>query len=461
MLRALLLPLLLITATTSYAARPNIVAIVTDDQGQWACGAYGNEDIVTPHMDSLARDGLLFRKAMTVCPVCSPSRASYFSGRWPTEVAITDWISPQEAQEGLGLKERIWPEVLHAAGYRTGLFGKWHLGELPAFHPKQKGFDEFFGFLAGGNRPMNPTLEVNGETEELTGPLPDLLTSAAIDFIKAGENAKQPFLVCLHFRAPHLPYLPLPDEDLAPFKNLDPKVAKFPGAEIDQLKKMQRDYYASIHSVDRNVGRLLKTLDESNLRENTLVLFTSDHGYNNGLHGVDTKGNGQWMAGGVRGPKRPNMWDTSIKIPLLIRWPGVTPAGRESDFPLTTLDMFRTMLGAADVDMPENVVVHGEDCSAVFKGESGPKRDEVFGMYDLHNGGLAYLRMIRTGRYKYIRHFRAKMMDELYDLEADPEEAQNLARRANPNARKVLTDLETRLTAWQKSIDDPVLRDAY
>jgi len=443
--------------STGFAERPNVIAIVTDDQGQWACGAYGNPEIQTPNMDRLAREGLLFRNAMTCTPVCSPSRASYFSGKWPSELGITDWISGDEAQEGVGLKPFIWPMLFQQAGYRTALIGKWHLGEQPQFHPTQKGFDEFFGFLGGGNRPMNPTLEVKGETQALKGPLPDLLVDSAMEFVS--QSREEPFLLCLHFRAPHLPYLPVPEEDRAPFADLDPTIPDVAGSDAQQLKKWQKDYYASIHSVDRNIGRLLRHLDELDLTKNTLVLFTSDHGYNNGRHGVDTKGNGQWIAGGVRGPKRPNLWDTSLKVPMIVRWPGKTPAGTTTDFVFTNLDLFRTMASVANLTVPEEAHIRGEDCSAVFRGEPGPARDTVFGMYDLHNGGLAYLRMIRTERYKYVRHFRARMMDELYDLRADPEETRNLLNRQGQTRVQELPSLKSQLHDWQLSIGDPLLKD--
>lgn len=450
--------LVLLSGMPLFAAdRPNIVAIVTDDQARWAVGAYGNSEIKTPQMDRIAREGALFRNATTATPVCSPSRATYFSGRWPSEVKIHDWIAPDEAAAGVGLSEMTWPALLQQGGYKTAMIGKWHLGDRPQFHPHQKGFDHFFGFLGGGNKPMNPTLEVEGKEQQLTGPLPDLLTDSAIDFVR--KNQAGPFLVCLHFRAPHLPYLPVPDEDSAHYKDLDPSIPDLADSNPKVLKQWQRDYYSSISSVDRNIGRVLATLDELKLTDNTLVLFTSDHGYNNGRHGVDTKGNGQWWRGGVRGPKRPNMWETSITVPLLIRWPGVVKPGDVVEEPVQNLDMFRTMLGVAGVTLPAGLIVHGRDYSPRLRGRPLEPVPAVFGMYDLHNGGLAYMRMIRTDRFKLIRHFRARGMDELYDLQKDPDEEKNVI--SAKGQAEVLKKLQADLTAWQQSIDDPVLSDAY
>src|SRR5690242_15690246 len=166
------------------AAEPekwNVVSIVTDDQGAWALGCYGNKECRTPNMDRLAREGARFLNAFTPTPVCSPSRASMLCGLYGTQVGITDWIDPTESAAGLGLPPNVatWPKALHQHGYRTALIGKWHLGTQPRFHPTKNGFDHFFGFLGGGNRPMDPTLETNGQTRAFKGSLPDLLTDDA------------------------------------------------------------------------------------------------------------------------------------------------------------------------------------------------------------------------------------------------------------------------------------------
>src|SRR5262249_50419330 len=159
-------------------------------------------------------------------------------------------------------------------------------------------------------RPMNPTLEVDGKEKTLTGSLPDLLTDDAIRFIE--KSSDKPFAVLLHFRAPHMPYAPVPEEDSAPFKKLDPTIPESPGIDKAQVKQWTRDYYASVHSVDRNLGRLLDRLDQLKLTDKTVVTFTSDHGYMIGHHTLHAKGNAYWIAGGVHGPMRPNMFEESI-----------------------------------------------------------------------------------------------------------------------------------------------------
>jgi arylsulfatase A-like enzyme len=436
----------------------NIIAIVTDDQGCWALGAYGNREVKTPHMDRIAREGARFANAFTATPVCSPSRASFMTGRYGTQVKITDYISPAEGQGGVGLPQdaMTWPEVLQRAGYVTALIGKWHLGNLPQFHPARRGFNHFVGFVGGGTTPMNPTLEVNGKPQKLQGAEPDVLTDHALEFIKA--NKGRAFALSLHFRAPHLPYGPVPEQDSAPFKNLDPTIPNFPGLDAKQVKNWTRDYYASIHSVDRNLGRLLKFLDEAGLADSTIIVFTSDHGYMIGHHGCHTKGNATWIVGGTNGPRRPNMFDDSLRIPLLIRWPGVVKPKTEVKELVSNIDTFASVLGMLKVPAPEKYKQEGKDFSPLLRGEKVAWRDAVFAQYDLHNFGLAYMRSIHTGRYHLVRYHFAKNKDELFDSESDPSELKNLY--TSPKLQDIRERLEQRLTAWEKSIDDPVLRGA-
>jgi uncharacterized sulfatase len=437
------------------AKRPNLLVIVTDDQARWSVGAYGNRESRTPHMDRLARQGARFLNAFAATPVCSPSRASLLTGRYGTQVGITDWITPQQAQDGTGLAPSAltWVRVLQRAGYRTGLIGKWHLGALPLCNPTRHGFDSFMGFLGGGNTPMDPTLEVNGETKKLKGSLPDLLTDAAIDFVT--KNRDRPFALMLCFRAPHRPYGPVPPEDLAPFKELDPALPHFPGLDIPQVKQWTREYYASIHSVDRNLGRLLQALDALGLARDTIVLFTSDHGYMIGQHGLHGKGNAQAVAGARKGEQRPNMFDDSLRVPLLVRWPRVVKPGTEVRALVSNIDTFASVLGMLDVPVPRDYRQEGQDFAPLLRGQRAAWRNAVFAQYDLHNGGKASMRSVRTERWHLVRQYLANQPDELFDLEHDPGELHNLYGKAE--SRAVRDDLQRRLDVWMRSVGDPVV----
>ena len=436
-------------------ARPNIISIVTDDQALWSIGVYGNRESRTPNMDRLAREGARFLNAFACTPVCSPSRASFLTGRFGTQLGVTDWIDPKEAKAGKGLPADAvtWPRVLQQHGYRTALIGKWHLGETPAQHPTKLGFDSFFGALGGSFRPKDPELELNGRPAKVEGFGADILTDAALRFVET--NRAGPFALLLHFREPHLPYDPLPEQDLAPFKDLDPTIPDFPNLRTNQVKNWTRLYYGAIHSVDRNIGRLLARLAELNLDTNTIVLFTSDHGYMIGHHGLHTKGNAHWVSGGSSGPKRPNMFEESIRIPLIIRWPGVVKPGLELADTVSNIDTYASVLGMLGIRPPRRWQQEGSDFSPLLLGQKRATHDVTFGQYDLHNGGLAFMRMVRTREWKLVRHYFTNDLDELYHLAEDPGETKNLY--LDPKHEPVRDELQQRLTAWQRGIRDPIL----
>jgi uncharacterized sulfatase len=187
-------------------------------------------------------------------------------------------------------------------------------------------------------------------------------------------------------------------------------------------------------------------------------MFTSDHGYNIGHHGIHTKGNGHWVLGGVQGPKRPNMWDTSLRIPLLIRWPGGVKPGTRVERVVANIDTFPSMLALLGVPMPAGYAQHGRDFTPLLRGEQPAWDDTLFGQYDLHNVGLAYMRMVRTPYWKLVRHYRSAGLDELYDLKNDPDETRNLYSAAAH--QEVRRQLQERLLTWMKGIDDPLLKPA-
>lgn len=442
--------------------RPNLIAIVTDDQGYWSIGAYGNKDSRTPNMDRLASEGALFTNAFVSTPVCSPSRASFLTGLHGTQVGITDWINMNQSGAGVGLPPQTltWPEVLQKNGYATALIGKWHLGRLPQHHPTRHGYDHFWGMLNGGtSRLMNPRMEVDGKLTQLKGPVPDLLTDESMRWIEASVEADpdKPFALSMHFREPHLPYGPVPQEDSAPFKDSDPSLPDAAHLDAAMTKDLYRKYYASIHAIDRNLGRLLAKLDELKLSENTIVLFTSDHGYNVGHHNLHGKGNAVWIGGGAHGPKRPNMFDSSVRTPLLVRWPAVVKGGTKIEQQVSNIDTFATVLGMLGVPQPEGSKQHGRDFSPLLRGEKvSDWPTDVFAQYDLHNAGIAHMRMIRTPVWKLVRHHLTSGHNELYDLQNDPGETRN--RYFDKKVMDIRDGLQERLTAWQKSIDDPVLK---
>lgn len=446
-----------VSAADEAPSCPNVVFLYTDDQARWGMGAYGYEQVATPNMDRIAREGALFRNAFVTTPVCSPSRVGMFCGRYGTQVGITDWINPQtEPELGLDPSAVGWPELLKAGGYATALFGKWHLGVPDRFHPTRQGYDHFFGFRTGGNQPLDPTLERDGVERAFEGSLPDLLVDDAIEFVRAHREG--PFLASVHFRAPHTPYAPVPEEDSAPFADLDltipdPRGFRLP---VERTRQLTREYYGSIHSVDRNIGRLLDVLDELGIAGETIVIFTSDHGYQIGHNGLWHKGNATWLAEGHEG-RRPNMFEESIRVPLAVRWPEVVEPGTEIDAVVSNLDLFPTILDLAGIGTPENLHVEGRSAAPLLRGEPVEWDDTLFGQYDMHHGAVARMRMVRTPEWKLIRHFEPGVEDELFHLAEDPEEERNLV--GSEAHRTTFLRLNRRLHLWMASIGDPLLSD--
>lgn len=432
--------------------RPNVLFIYTDDQARWSIGAYGRADTRTPNLDKLAREGAMFQNSFTTTPVCSPSRAGLMTGLYSTQVRISDWLNPAtEPLAGLSPSFLIWPELLKANGYATSLAGKWHLGLEPQFHPSRSGFDQFYGFRGGGTVPQNPILEEAGGQAKKSGFVANLITDKTLEFVKKHQH--ETWLAAVHFREPHAPYVPADPVDMAAVADLKIELPNVPGLTKVRVEKLRRDYLAAVHGVDRNVGRLMQLLDELHLTENTLVIFTSDHGYMIGDHGLHHKGNATWMVEGRKG-LRPNMFDDAIRVPLIVRQPGRVPAGTKPDQVVSQLDLFPSILSWVGLGMPENLKIEGRDASLSFAGKSIPEWDEtLFGQYDLKHSGTANMRMIRTRKWKLVRHLEAGSENELYDLSNDPDERVNLWGQLQ--FKEIQSELLMRMIERMKQLKDP------
>ncbi len=437
---------------------PNLVFIYTDDQARWGMGAYGNAEVKTPNLDRLAAEGALFLNAFTMTPVCSPSRASLFTGKVPTELGIEDWIDPKhEPEVGLAPEFITWPKLLQKAGYKTALIGKWHLGTAARYHPTRNGFDHFVGFLGGGIDPKNPTLEVEGKPRTFEGYASGVLASEAIRFLE--QNRHEKFLLCLHFRAPHAPYTPVPEEDERLYEKLDPAVPAVAGLPAEKVKKLVREYYSSISSMDRSAGRLLRALEDLKLAEKTAVLFTSDNGYMIGQHGLHHKGNAAWLVEGKSG-HWPNCFEESIRVPMALRWPGIVKPGTRVDRVVSNLDFFLTILAMAGVAPPEGYICRGRNFLPLVRSGAAVSADSwndaLFGQYDMHHYTRARMRMLRTPGWKLVRHFEPGGENELYDLVKDPGEVHN--RASEKEALPILRRLQSDLSRTMASVRDPLER---
>jgi arylsulfatase A-like enzyme len=438
--------------------RPNFVFILVDDLGWADIECYGSTFYETPNLDKLAQSGMRFTDAYAACPVCSPTRAAILTGRHPVRLDITDWIpghdpqnrkllGPQDKHE-LPLEETTVAEVLQQNGYSTFFAGKWHLGS-DGYFPEDQGFDINKGGHHKGSPPggyyapyKNPKLQDGPDGEYLT----DRLTDESIHFLK--ENRENPFLLYLSFYTVHTPIQAcqkhiayFEEKAAALMKNENPE-----RAEHDGFTKLLQDnaaYASMVFAMDENVGRLLMTLDDFGLAENTVVFFTSDNG------GLSTLGR-HWAPTSNEPLRAGKGWcyEGGIRVPLIIRAPGRTTPGTENSEPVTSMDYFPTMLDLANLPHMPNDHVDGKSLVPLFDGTTRLNRDALYWHYP-HYHGSAWTpgAAIRARDWKLIEFYEYEKV-ELYDLKNDRAEQKNLAD-SMPEKRD---DLLTMLHHWQKEL---------
>lgn len=478
---ALCLVLILFSPLQSRAQqkRPNIIFICTDDQAYWTTGASGNRQAHTPHLDQLAKEGAYLSNMFVTTPVCSPSRSSIFTGRYSSENNISDFIvdpghklfKPVEGTIGLDTNRTTFASLLANAGYTTGLVGKWHLGNWTLdssrkFHPTHYGFQYYMGLTGGGTKASDAPLEEEGVVSVHKGLTEDILTDRAISFIKT--NKDHPFLLCLMFRAPHGPWLPVAPEDWSNYENMDPSIPNpdYPNLDTAKVKDMTREYLASVTAVDRNVGNLLEQLRQLNLSDNTIVVFTADNGMNMGHNGIWHKGNGIWVTTtfppstpNINRKYRPNMYDNSLRVPGIIKWPGAIKPGTRISNTVTTLDWFPTILQMAGVSMPSADTVRGKSITSLLRGEkTGSWNNDLYAEYSMIHYCRALMRCYRTPEWKLVRDFLNPDRDELYDLKRDPEESQNLIQSKDKKIKAIIEELDKKIIERMTQINDPLLQ---
>ncbi|WP_052010185.1 MULTISPECIES: sulfatase-like hydrolase/transferase [unclassified Alteromonas] len=451
---------------------PNIFFIYTDDQAPWAIEGK-NPNAVTPNLNRLAEQGMSFPNAYTTTPVCSPSRAGLLTSRYGFELGIDDWINDHLKsktltghQLDLGLSSEFdsWPKQLQDNGYYNGLIGKWHLGKKPEYHPNNFGYNEFIGFLGGGTTPIDPHLTVNGKKKSETGLTVDVLTDHAIDFLERNKNKK--FLLSLHYRAPHYPFEPVSESDRSAIAEdvalLHPD---YPDLNKHRAKMLLRGYLASVKGIDRNVGRLMAHLDTLGLADNTVVIFTSDHGYAIGQNGIWHKGNGFWLLntppeGTPTIPKgqRPNLYDSVLKVPLIVRWPDKVPAGAQNLSTVSNLDFYPTIMDIARLDLPEETTIRGQSVIDALKDENVVTSTDYFAAYSTLHQSITGMRMYSDGKHKLVRDFKNTGRDEFYDLERDPHETSNLLEGTLSDIQLAeLLRLDTTINTKMRMLSDPLI----
>ena len=397
--------------------RPNLIIILTDDQGYNDVGFNGCTDIPTPHLDKLAASGVVFTNGYVSYPVCGPSRAGLLTGRYQDRFGFTTnpSIDPNNPISGLPLEEETIAQVLAKVGYKSAIVGKWHMGTHPNFHPHNRGFDHFYGFLAGGLSYFpelmtlndlsevtrkwqwyNMKVERDGKKIEIDDYLTDALTDAATDFIDSQSSQENPFFLYLAYNAPHAP-LQATEKYLSRFNHIE--------------NKRRRTYAAMVSAVDDGVGRVIKTLADHNIEESTIVVFLSDNG------GAITKNSSNNAP--LRGAKS-DLFEGGIRVPFALQWKGTVPSGQIFNDPVISLDILSTIAGVTQAPIASERPLDGINLIPYLTGQTTGAPHDILFWRKWEQNALA----VRQGAHKYVIN-RKNMKPALYDLGEDIDESNN------------------------------------
>ncbi len=446
--------LFLILSAACFAAQPNIILIVSDDQGYPDLGCIGTKPLITPNLDKLAAEGLRGTSFYVTWPACTPSRGSILTGRYPQRNGLYDMVrndmvnyghrftdeeyavSP-EMTLGLDVREVTIGDMLHKAGYATGCVGKWDMGQAKRYLPLQRGFDFFYGHGNNGidyythERYGVPSLfRGNERTQEDKGAyVTDVFRREALRFV--GEHAgKQPFFLYLPFNAPHgassfgegttAGEKKVTEGVQAPEKY----VAVYRGKMKDE--RLAR-YYGAVTCMDEAIGALMDSVEKSGQKDNTIILFLSDNG-----------GSGNGGNAPLKGSKG-TMWEGGLRVPFIMRWPGKLPAGKVTDEFLTSLELVPTLLAASGAKFPEGVKLDGFDMLPVLRGELKSPRKEMFWQR----------RGDKAARFENWKWVESEKGAGLYDLSADLGEKHDLSAE-KPEIAKMMSE---RFAKWRSEMD--------
>ncbi len=432
----------------------NLLLIVSDDQGPWALGCAGNEEIRTPHLDALAASGVRLSHFFCTSPVCSPARASLLTGAIPSQHGVHDWIrggnvGPDAIRYLEG--QTTYVDLLAAAGYTCGLIGKWHLADSAT---PQHGFSHWFVHQAGSSTYHDAPMTRDGRLFAQPGYLTDVLAADGVAFLQRHAADATPFYLGVHFTAPHSPWVGEHPQELVdsyadtafescpqepPHPWSQPKGPHEQAAQHDPRPALQ-GYFAAVTAMDAAIGRILAALDTLALRERTLVGFVGDNGFNAGHHGIWGKGNGTFPL---------NAYEESVRLPAIFAHPGRIPAGRTIDALISGYDLKPTLLDHLGLSDPTAERLPGRSAAALLARSQTGEREHLV----VHEE-YGPTRMIRTHEWKYVHRY-AYGPHELYDLTRDLGERRNLAD--DPSHANTVRALRAELSAWFHRYVDPAL----
>ena len=433
----------MISCSTNEEQPPNVIVIISDDQGYADVGFHGSEEIFTPNIDRIANNGVIFSEGYVSYAVCSPSRAGLITGKYQNRFGYTRNIllAPKDSTMGLPLTEQTLPDVLRKANYKTKAIGKWHLGAHESLVPERRGFDEFFGFIIGGHRYFPEDLTINDLTEarrQMDGYitriydngnridtkkyLTEELSDNAVKFIE--DNSDNPFFLYLSYNAPHTP-LQATKRDLE--RNMHIEVEK------------RRTYAAMVSSMDDGIGLILDKLEEKKITDNTIVIFFSDNG---GVEWYNFSDNG--VLRGIKG----DFFEGGIRVPFTMQWPQKIKPGITYDKPIIALDVFATVASAASAEKYIKNNIDGVDLLPYLTGDK-------FGLpheYLYWKNPDKDIDVVRDERYKYLR---IKNDEYIFDLKNDISEETNIINSSKP----IYDRLKSQFKEWEKGMIDPVFLD--
>jgi arylsulfatase A-like enzyme len=421
----------LIVLPSAEAKPPNVIIIFMDDLGYGDVGSYGAKDISTPNIDRLARQGVRLTDCYAAAPLCTPTRAAFMTGRYQHRVGIENVFTPRDVDKGLSPAEPTLPRLLKNAGYTTGLVGKWHLGFKPEFGPNRHGFDEFYGFLSGAhdyyshvNEAGKQDLYENERPVTLTGYITDEIARRAVSFID--RHAAERFFLDVAFSATHWPFQP-PDMSAPP---AIPAGDDF--VEEWAAGGTRADYVRMLESADRAIGAILAALDRHQLRDSTLVIFTSDNG-------------GEWLSRmGPLSQRKGSLSEGGIRVPCIFRWPARLPAGKTSAQTAITMDLTATILVAAGAS--SNQPLDGIDLVPILARKQKPLERNLYWRSAWPNSPE---KALRSGKWKWISTSpRMLFPGQLFDLSIDPGERNDLAIEHSDLLKK----FKAMYVQWEKEV---------
>jgi len=449
--------------------QPNVVLILVDDMGYGDFGVFNDSLSRTPTLDNLVAESVCLTQHYSASCVCAPARAALMTGRYPHRTGAIDTLNAR-GLDRLALREVTLGNLFKSTGYATGLVGKWHLGSVdPRYHPTARGFDEFVGFRGGWSDYYDWTLDYNGSFHKSDGRyLTDVFTEEAVQFIR--RHRQEPFFLYLTYNAPHTPFQ-APEEDVQPFM------------ETGQFTAAVSILYGMIQQMHTGVGRVLAELDRQGIADNTIVLFTSDNGPHFGGEGEMCATRFNCGFNGAKG----SVYEGGIRLPMIIRWPAGLDGGRHFDEMVHFTDWLPTLCSAVGIEIPPDLALDGWNVLPVLRGEGGKVNTRRFWQWNRYTPVGTSNAAMRDGEWKLVRPSIKEVMfvsredldmdqatkrdptkytdicrdpeperevpppppPQLYNIEADPLEQNDLATSEPERTAKMLRELED----WFESVE--------